>query len=72
MGCQNCGERRFIKEEEFERPLISRIIATKLCDSVQEMMENVLLGSGTSNHMLHFHTKSVRLLQLLTCIFISY
>jgi len=55
----------YIKEEAFERPLVSTFIVAKLRDSVQEVMDNALMGRGTSNYELEFRTKSNEIRYLL-------
>ena len=48
----------FSKEEAYGYHLVSTFIVPKLRDSVQEVLDNALLGKETSNYELEFRTKS--------------
>ena len=48
----------FSREEAFNKPLVSAFIVPKLRQSVQEVLDNALIGKGTSNYELEFRTKS--------------
>merc|ERR1740139_1814226 len=48
----------YSKEETFNKPLVSTYIVPLLRQSVQEVMDQALLGNETSNYELEFETKS--------------
>lgn len=45
-------------EDAFDQPLVETFIVPKLQASFQEVLDNALLGRGTSNYELEFRTKS--------------
>ena len=48
----------YTKEEAFDRPLVETFILPSLRQSVQEVLDNALLGKETSNYELEIRTKS--------------
>ena len=55
----------YSKEEAFNKPLVSSFIVPSLHQSVQEVMDQALLGNETSNYELQFETKSKEIRYLL-------
>ena len=47
----------YSKEEAFNKPLVSSFIVPSLHQSVQEVMDQALLGNETSNYKLQFETE---------------
>ena len=48
----------FTKEETYGQPLVKTFIVPSLRQSVQEVLDNALMGIETSNYELEFRTKS--------------
>ena len=55
----------YTKEEAWNNPLVSTFIVASLRNSVQEVLDNALLGRETSNYELEFRTKSNEIRYLL-------
>ena len=55
----------FLKKEALNLPLVQTFIVPKLRKSVHEVMDNALLGKGTSNYELEFRTKGNEIRYLL-------
>merc|ERR1719330_2002275 len=55
----------FSKDEAFNKPLVETFIVPSLRQSVQEVMDNALIGIGTANYQLEFRTSSNEIRYLL-------
>jgi len=55
----------FAKEDTLGKPLVENFIMPKLRKSIQDVMQNALLGNDTSNYELEFKTRSNEIRYLL-------